>query len=159
MKKNNLNYILISLALLLVFAGEISFSHDKNPIESKTVQASSRLRRVYIPKRFQGTWYANYANINYKLKITTNSIGGNILGKTYSKFYYGSYKNVSDGVSKHNFVRYQGKTMIILFEKGGSDITFRVVNRHHRKALIFGEAASRIYFYRSRAAAKRYGIY
>ena len=58
MKKNNLNYILISLALLLVFVGGMLFSHDKNPIESQTVQASS-LKRAYIPKRFRGTWYAN----------------------------------------------------------------------------------------------------
>ena len=42
MKKKNLNYILISLALLLVFVGGMLFSHDKNPIESQTVQASSR---------------------------------------------------------------------------------------------------------------------
>ncbi|WP_302179623.1 hypothetical protein [Lactobacillus helveticus] len=41
------------------------------------------------------------------MKITTNSIGGNTLGKTYSKFYYGSYKDVGDKPNKHNLVRYQ----------------------------------------------------
>lgn len=92
MKKSNLKYILISLALLLILAGGLSFLHGKNPIESQTVQASS-LKRAYIPKRFRGTWYANKHD---KMKITSNSIGGNVLGKTYTKFYYGSYKDVGD---------------------------------------------------------------
>ena len=86
MKRKNLNYILISLALLLVFAGGLSFLHGEN----STVQASS-LKRTYIPKRFRGTWYANKHD---KMKVTSNSIGGNVLGKTYTKFYYGSYKYV-----------------------------------------------------------------
>ncbi|WP_283112026.1 hypothetical protein [Lactobacillus gallinarum] len=92
------------------------------------------------------------------MKIASNSVSGNVLGKTYTKFYYGSYKNI-DVVSKHNLVRYQRKSMIILFEKGGSDTTFRVVNRHHRKVLYFQHGGGYIYFYRSRAAAKRYGNY
>ena len=78
MKRKNLNYILISLALLLVFVGGMLFSHDKNPIERQTVQASS-LKRAYIPKRFRGTWYANKHD---KMKITANSVGGNGLGKS-----------------------------------------------------------------------------
>ena len=154
MKRKNLNYILISLALLLVFVGGMLFSHDKNPIESQTVQASS-LKRAYIPERFQGTWYANKHD---KMKITANSVGGNVVGKTYTKFYHGGYKDV-DVVSKHNLVRYKGKSMIILFAKGGSDTTFRVVSRHHHKALYFQQGGGYIYFYRSRATAKRYGNY
>ena len=154
MKRKSLNYILISLALLLVFVGGMLFSHDKNPIESQTVQASS-LKRAYIPERFQGTWYANKHD---KMKITANSVGGNVVGKTYTKFYHGGYKDV-DVVSKHNLVRYKGKSMIILFAKGGSDTTFRVVSRHHHKALYFQQGGGYIYFYRSRATAKRYGNY
>lgn len=154
MKRKNLNYILISLALLLVFVGGMLFSHDKNPIESQTVQASS-LKRAYIPKRFRGTWYVNKHD---KMKITANSVGGNVVGKTYTKFYHGGYKDV-DVVSKHNLVRYKGKSMIILFAKGGSDTTFRVVSRHHHKALYFQQGGGYIYFYRSRATAKRYGNY
>lgn len=53
--EKKLNYILISLAILLMFAGELSISHGKNLLANQTVQASSRLRRAYIPKRFQGT--------------------------------------------------------------------------------------------------------
>ena len=156
MKEKKLNNILISLALLLVFAGEVSFSHGKNPIESQTVQASS-LKRAYIPKRFRGTWYANKHD---RMKITSNSVGGNVVGKTYTNFYHGGYKDVgSEGVSRHNLVRYQGKSMIILFEKGGSDTTFRVVNHHHQKALYFQQGGGYIYFYRSRSSAKHYGIY
>ncbi|MFK5220650.1 hypothetical protein ACI3PI_03415 [Lactobacillus helveticus] len=102
MKRKNLNYILISLALLLVFAGGLSFLHGEN----STVQASS-LKRTYIPKRFRGTWYANKHD---KMKVTSNSIGGNVLGKTYTKFYYGSYKYVGDKPNGHNLVRYQGKS-------------------------------------------------
>lgn len=49
--------------------------------------------------------------------------------------------------------------MITFFEKGSSDTTFRVVNRHHRKALYFQQGVGYIYFYRSRAVAKRYGNY
>lgn len=155
MKRKNLNYILISLALLLVFVGGMLFSHDKNPIESQTVQASS-LKRAYIPKRFRGTWYANKHD---KMKITANSVGGNVVGKTYTNFYHGGYKDVTEGVSKHNLVRYKGKSMIILFAKGGSDATFRVVSRHHNKALYFQQGGGYICFYRSRATAKRYGNY
>ena len=155
MKKKNLKYILVGLALLLVFVGGMLFSHDKNPIESQTVQASS-LKRAYIPKRFRGTWYANKHD---KMKITANSVGGNVVGKTYTNFYHGGYKDVTEGVSKHNLVRYKGKSMIILFAKGGSDTTFRVVNRHHHKALYFQQGGGYIYFYRSRATAKRYGNY
>ncbi len=91
MKRKNLNYILISLALLLVFVGGMLFSHDKNPIESQTVQASS-LKRAYIPKRFRGTWYVNKHD---KMKITANSVGGNVVGKTYTNFYHGGYKDVT----------------------------------------------------------------
>ena len=155
MKRKNLNCILVTLVLLLVFAGGVSFSHDKNPIESQTVQASS-LKRAYIPKRFRGTWYANKHD---KMKITANSVGGNVVGKTYTNFYHGGYKDVTEGVSKHNLVRYKGKSMIILFAKGGSDTTFRVVSRHHNKALYFQQGGGYIYFYRSRATAKRYGNY
>lgn len=156
MKKNNLNYILVSLALLLVFAGRLSLSHGKNLIQVQTVQASS-LKRAYIPKRFRGTWYANKHD---KMKITTNSVGGNVIGKTYTNFYHGGYKDIgSEGVSMHNLVRYKGKSMIILFAKGGSDTTFRVVSRHHHKALYFQQGGGYIYFYRSRATAKRYGNY
>ena len=155
MKKKNLKYILVGLVLLLVSVCGLSFFNGKIPVASQTVQANS-LKRAYIPKRFRGTWYANKHD---EMKITSNSISGNVLGKTYTKFYYGSYKDVGDKPNRHNLVRYQGKSMIILFEKGGSDITFRVVNRHNRKTLIFEEAASRIYFYRSRATAKRYGNY
>ena len=100
MKRKNLNYILISLALLLVFVGGMLFSHDKNPIESQTVQASS-LKRAYIPKRFRGTWYVNKHD---KMKITANSVGGNVVGKTYTNFYHGGYKDVGEGVSRHNLV-------------------------------------------------------
>ncbi|AGQ23948.1 MULTISPECIES: hypothetical protein [Lactobacillus] len=155
MKKNKSNCIFISLILLLTFAVGLSFAKVKNSTASQTVQASSRLKREYIPKRFRGTWYANKHD---KMKITANSVGGNVVGKTYTKFYHGGYKDV-DVVSKHNLVRYQEKSMIILFEKGGSDTTFRVVNRHHRKALYFQQGGGYIYFYRSRAAAKRYGNY
>ncbi|HJG16283.1 MAG TPA: hypothetical protein K8V06_09150 [Ligilactobacillus salivarius] len=155
MKRKNLNYILISLALLLVFAGGLSSFHGKNQIESQTVQASS-LKRAYIPKRFRGTWYANKHD---KMKITANSVGGNVVGKTYTNFYHGGYKDVTEGVSKHNLVRYKGKSMIILFAKGGSDTTFRVVSRHHHKALYFQQGGGYIYFYSSRATAKRYGNY
>lgn len=156
MRKKNLSKIFISLALLLVFLGGVSFSHGKNSIENQTVQASSRLKRAYIPKRFRGTWYANKHD---KMKITANSISGNVIGKKYSKFYYGSYKDVGEGVSRHNLVRYQGKTMIIFFEKGGSDTIFRVITRHHRKALYFQQGGGYIYFYRSRAVAKRKGLF
>ena len=90
MKRKNLNYILVSLALLLVFAGRLSLSHSKNPIQVQTVQASS-LKRAYIPKRFRGAWYANKHD---KMKITTNSVGGNVIGKTYTNFYHGGYKDI-----------------------------------------------------------------
>ena len=93
------------------------------------------------------------------MKITANSVGGNVVGKTYTNFYHGGYKDVTEGVSKHNLVRYKGKSMIILFAKGGSDTTFRVVSRHHYKALYFQQGGGYIYFYRSRATAKRYGNY
>ena len=49
--------------------------------------------------------------------------------------------------------------MITLFAKGGSDTTFRVVSRHHHKALYFQQGGGYIYFYRSGATAKRYGNY
>ncbi len=155
MKKNKSNCIFISLILLLTFAVGLSFAKVKNSTASQTVQASSRLKREYIPKRFRGTWYANKHD---KMKITANSVGGNVVGKTYTKFYHGGYKDV-DVVSKHNLVRYKGKSMIILFAKGGSDTTFRVVSRHHHKALYFQQGGGYIYFYRSRATAKRYGNY
>lgn len=155
MKRKNLSYILISLVILLVFVGGLSVSHDKNPLESQIVQANS-LKRAYIPKRFRGTWYANTHD---KMKITANSVGGNVVGKTYTNFYHGGYKDVTEGVSKHNLVRYKGKSMIILFAKDGSDTTFRVVSRHHHKALYFQQGGGYIYFYRSRANAKRYGNY
>lgn len=48
MKRKNLNYILISLALLLVFVGGMLFSHDKNSIESQTVQASSLKEPIFL---------------------------------------------------------------------------------------------------------------
>ena len=156
MKKNKSNCIFISLILLLTVIVGLSFINDKNSTINQTVQASSRLKRAYIPKRFRGTWYANKHD---KMKITANSIGGNVVGKTYTNFYHGGYKNVVDGVSKHNLVRYKGKSMIILFAKGGSDTTFRVVNRHHHKALYFQQGGGYIYFYRSRATVKRYGNY
>lgn len=156
MKKNKSNCIFISLILLLTVIVGLSFINDKNSTINQTVQASSRLKRAYIPKRFRGTWYANKHD---KMKITANSIGGNVVGKTYTNFYHGGYKNVVDGVSKHNLVRYKGKSMIILFAKGGSDTTFRVVSRHHNKALYFQQGGGYIYFYRSRATAKRYGNY
>ena len=156
MKKNKSNCIFISLILLLTVIVGLSFINDKNSTINQTVQASSRLKRAYIPKRFRGTWYANKHD---KMKITANSIGGNVVGKTYTNFYHGGYKNVVDGVSKHNLVRYKGKSMIILFAKGGSDTTFRVVSRHHHKALYFQQGGGYIYFYRSRATAKRYGNY
>ena len=156
MKKNKSNCIFISLILLLTVIVGLSFINDKNSTINQTVQASSRLKRAYIPKRFRGTWYANKHD---KMKITANSIGGNVVGKTYTNFYHGGYKNVVDGVSKHNLVRYKGKSMIILFAKGGSDTTFRVVSRHHHKALYFQQGGGYIYFYRSRATVKRYGNY
>lgn len=156
MKKNKFNCIFISLILLLTFTVGLSFTNDKNSLVSETAQASTRLKKVYIPKRFRGTWYANKHD---KMKITANSVGGNVVGKTYTNFYHGGYKNVSEGVSKHNLVRYKGKSMIILFAKGGSDTTFRVVSRHHHKALYFQQGGGYIYFYRSRATAKRYGNY
>lgn len=156
MKKNKFNCIFISLILLLTFTVGLSFTNDKNSLVSETAQASTRLKKVYIPKRFRGTWYANKHD---KMKITANSVGGNVVGKTYTNFYHGGYKNVSEGVSKHNLVRYKGKSMIILFAKRGSDTTFRVVNRHHHKALYFQQGGGYIYFYRSRAAARRYGNY
>lgn len=155
MKRKNLSYILISLVILLVFVGGLSVSHDKNPLESQIVQASS-LKRAYIPKRFRGTWYANKHD---KMKITGNAVGGNVVGKTYTNFYHGGYKDVGDKPNRHNLVRYKGKSMIILFAKGGSDTTFRVVNRHHHKALYFQQGGGYIYFYCSRATAKRYGNY
>ena len=93
------------------------------------------------------------------MKITANSVGGNVVDKTYTNFYHGGYKDVTEGVSKHNLVRYKRKSMIILFAKGGSDTTFRVVSRHHHKALYFQQGGGYIYFYRSRATAKRYGNY
>ena len=154
MKKNKSNCIFISLILLLTVIVGLSFINDKNSTINQTVQASS-LKRAYIPKRFRGTWYANKHD---KMKITANSVGGNVVGKTYTKFYHGGYKDV-DVVSKHNLVRYKGKSMIILFAKGGSDTTFRVVSRHHNKALYFQQGGGYIYFYRSRATAKRYGNY
>lgn len=154
MKKNKSNCIFISLILLLTVIVGLSFINDKNSTINQTVQASS-LKRAYIPKRFRGTWYANKHD---KMKITANSVGGNVVGKTYTKFYHGGYKDV-DVVSKHNLVRYKGKSMIILFAKGGSDTTFRVVSRHHHKALYFQQGGGYIYFYRSRATAKRYGNY
>lgn len=156
MKKNKFNCIFISLILLLTFTVGLSFTNDKNSLVSETAQASTRLKKVYIPKRFRGTWYANKHD---KMKITANSVGGNVVGKTYTNFYHGGYKNVSEGVSKHNLVRYKGKSMIILFAKRGSDTTFRVVSRHHHKALYFQQGGGYIYFYRSRATAKRYGNY
>lgn len=156
MKKNKFNCIFISLILLLTFTVGLSFTNDKNSLVSETAQASTRLKKVYIPKRFRGTWYANKHD---KMKITVNSVGGNVVGKTYTNFYHGGYKNVSEGVSKHNLVRYKGKSMIILFAKRGSDTTFRVVSRHHHKALYFQQGGGYIYFYRSRATAKRYGNY
>ena len=155
MKKNKSNCIFISLILLLTVIVGLSFINDKNSTINQTVQASS-LKRAYIPKRFRGTWYANKHD---KMKITANSVGGNVVGKTYTNFYHGGYKDVTEGVSKHNLVRYKGKSMIILFAKGGSDTTFRVVSRHHHKALYFQQGGGYIYFYRSRATAKRYGNY
>ena len=155
MKKNKSNCIFISLILLLTVIVGLSFINDKNSTINQTVQASS-LKRAYIPKRFRGTWYANKHD---KMKITANSVGGNVVGKTYTNFYHGGYKDVTEGVSKHNLVRYKGKSMIILFAKGGSDTTFRVVSRHHNKALYFQQGGGYIYFYRSRATAKRYGNY
>lgn len=152
MLKNKLFEVATAAALALSAVG-ITANVNSN---HQTVQASSRLKRAYIPKRFRGTWYANKHD---KIKITANSVGGNVIGKTYSKFYYGGYKNIDGGVSKNNFVRYQGKTMIILFEKGGSDTLFRIVNRHHRKTLDFERSLGHIYFYRSQAAAKHYGNY
>lgn len=155
MKKNKSNCIFISLILLLTVIVGLSFINDKNSTINQTVQASS-LKRAYIPKRFRGTWYANKHD---KMKITANSVGGNVVGKTYTNFYHGGYKDVTEGVSKHNLVRYKRKSMIILFAKGGSDTTFRVVSRHHHKALYFQQGGGYIYFYRSRATAKRYGNY
>ena len=155
MKKNKSNCIFISLILLLTVIVGLSFINDKNSTINQTVQASS-LKRAYIPKRFRGTWYANKHD---KMKITANSVGGNVVGKTYTNFYHGGYKDVTEGVSKHNLVRYKGKSMIILFAKGGSDTTFRVVSRHHHKALYFQQGGGYIYFYRSRATVKRYGNY
>ena len=155
MKKNKSNCIFISLILLLTVIVGLSFINDKNSPINQTVQASS-LKRAYIPKRFRGTWYANKHD---KMKITANSVGGNVVGKTYTNFYHGGYKDVTEGVSKHNLVRYKRKSMIILFAKGGSDTTFRVVSRHHHKALYFQQGGGYIYFYRSRATAKRYGNY
>ena len=155
MKKNKSNCIFISLILLLTVIVGLSFINDKNSTINQTVQASS-LKRAYIPKRFRGTWYVNKHD---KMKITANSVGGNVVGKTYTNFYHGGYKDVTEGVSKHNLVRYKGKSMIILFAKGGSDTTFRVVSRHHNKALYFQQGGGYIYFYRSRATAKRYGNY
>lgn len=145
----------VSLIFLLLFSVRLSFSNGKTSLESQTVQASS-LKRTYIPNRFRETWYANKHD---KMKITANSVGGNVVGKTYTNFYHGGYKDVTEGVSKHNLVRYKGKSMIILFAKGGSDTTFRVVSRHHNKALYFQQGGGYIYFYRSRATAKRYGNY
>ncbi len=145
----------VSLIFLLLFSVRLSFSNGKTSLESQTVQASS-LKRAYIPKRFRGTWYANKHD---KMKITANSVGGNVVGKTYTNFYHGGYKDVTEGVSKHNLVRYKRKSMIILFAKGGSNTTFRVVSRHHNKALYFQQGGGYIYFYRSRATAKRYGNY
>ncbi|WP_283593625.1 hypothetical protein [Lactobacillus gallinarum] len=145
----------VSLIFLLLFSVRLSFSNGKTSLESQTVQASS-LKRTYIPNRFRETWYANKHD---KMKITANSVGGNVVGKTYTNFYHGGYKDVTEGVSKHNLVRYKGKSMIILFAKGGSDTTFRVVSRHHHKALYFQQGGGYIYFYRSRATAKRYGNY
>ena len=143
------------MIFLLLFSVRLSFSNGKTSLESQTVQASS-LKRTYIPKRFRGTWYANK---HAKMKITANSVGGNVVGKTYTNFYHGGYKDVTEGVSKHNLVRYKRKSMIILFAKGGSNTTFRVVSRHHNKALYFQQGGGYIYFYRSRATAKRYGNY
>lgn len=143
------------MIFLLLFSVRLSFSNGKTSLESQTVQASS-LKRTYIPNRFRETWYANKHD---KMKITANSVGGNVVGKTYTNFYHGGYKDVTEGVSKHNLVRYKGKSMIILFAKGGSDTTFRVVSRHHNKALYFQQGGGYIYFYRSRATAKRYGNY
>lgn len=143
------------MIFLLLFSVRLSFSNGKTSLESQTVQASS-LKRTYIPNRFRETWYANKHD---KMKITANSVGGNVVGKTYTNFYHGGYKDVTEGVSKHNLVRYKGKSMIILFAKGGSDTTFRVVSRHHHKALYFQQGGGYIYFYRSRATAKRYGNY
>ena len=145
----------VSLIFLLLFSVRLSFSNGKTSLESQTVQASS-LKRTYIPNRFRETWYANKHD---KMKITANSVGGNVVGKTYTNFYHGGYKDVTEGVSKHNLVRYKGKSMIILFAKGGSDTTFRVVSRHHHKALYFQQGGGYIYFYSSRATAKRYGNY
>lgn len=143
------------MIFLLLFSVRLSFSNGKTSLESQTVQASA-LKRAYIPKRFRGTWYANKHD---KMKITANSVGGNVVDKTYTNFYHGGYKDVTEGVSKHNLVRYKGKSMIILFAKGGSDTTFRVVSRHHHKALYFQQGGGYIYFYRSGATAKRYGNY
>ena len=143
------------MIFLLLFSVRLSFSNGKTSLESQSVQASS-LKRTYIPNRFRETWYANKHD---KMKITANSVGGNVVGKTYTNFYHGGYKDVTEGVSKHNLVRYKGKSMIILFAKGGSDTTFRVVSRHHNKALYFQQGGGYIYFYRSRATAKRYGNY
>lgn len=143
------------MIFLLLFSVRLSFSNGKTSLESQTVQASS-LKRTYIPNRFRETWYANKHD---KMKITANSVGGNVVGKTYTNFYHGGYKDVTEGVSKHNLVRYKGKSMIILFARGGSDTTFRVVSRHHYKALYFQQGGGYIYFYRSRATAKRYGNY
>ena len=145
----------VSLIFLLLFSVRLSFSNGKTSLESQTVQASA-LKRAYIPKRFRGTWYANKHD---KMKITANSVGGNVVDKTYTNFYHGGYKDVTEGVSKHNLVRYKRKSMIILFAKGGSDTTFRVVSRHHHKALYFQQGGGYIYFYRSGATAKRYGNY
>ena len=155
MKRKNLNPILISLAILLVFVGELSFFDGKISSESQIVQASS-LKRAYIPKRFRGTWYANKHD---QIKITANSVGGNVMDKTYTDFYHGGYKDVGEGVSRHNLVRYKGKSMIILFEKSGRDTTFRVVNRHQQKALNFQQGGGHIYFYRSRATARHEGLF
>lgn len=143
------------MIFLLLFSVRLSFSNGKTSLESQTVQASA-LKRAYIPKRFRGTWYANKHD---KMKITANSVGGNVVDKTYTNFYHGGYKDVTEGVSKHNLVRYKRKSMIILFAKGGSDTTFRVVSRHHHKALYFQQGGGYIYFYRSGATAKRYGNY
>lgn len=156
MRDNKFNRIFVSLILLLVFVAELSFSSSNKSLVSQNVQASSRLRRAYIPERFRGTWYANKRD---KLKITANSVSSNELGKTYTKFYHGGYKGVGKGLSRYNFIRYQRKSMIILFKKGGSDIFFRIVNHHHRKALDFERSLGHIYFYRSRIVAKRYGNY
>ena len=33
------------------------------------------------------------------MKITANSVGGNVVDKTYTNFYHGGYKDVTEGVS------------------------------------------------------------